>query len=169
MMTPLAISGFPRVTSARSEAAGAEATWHTAALAILSVRFIEGFIYWGGGSRRFICASSKLDPDATSWMANKFQSAIPGALIETDSHLLVPAPAFSAVELIAGLMLMAGLLKHSGRGALKLEPKTGKISIQNREEKPSRTERFCREIRVLDGFFRNKITGRKTGAKQGKR
>jgi len=56
-------------------------------------------------------------------MANKFQSAIPGALIETDSHLLVPAPAFSAVELIAGLMLMAGLLKHSGRGGFKVEAK----------------------------------------------
>jgi thiosulfate dehydrogenase (quinone) len=27
--------------------------WRTAALAMLSVRVIQGFIYWGGGSRRF--------------------------------------------------------------------------------------------------------------------
>src|ERR1700721_1270707 len=54
------------------------------ALALLSVRFIQGFIYWGGGSRRFIYAPSKLDPHAANWMANKFQSAMPGALLGTD-------------------------------------------------------------------------------------
>jgi hypothetical protein len=37
-------------TGARSD------TWRIAALALLSVRFIQGFIYWGGGSRRFIYA-----------------------------------------------------------------------------------------------------------------
>jgi thiosulfate dehydrogenase (quinone) len=37
------------------------------ALALLSVRFIQGFICWGGGSRRFIYAPSKLDPHAASW------------------------------------------------------------------------------------------------------
>jgi len=55
--------------------------WRIAALSLLSVRFIQGFIYWGGGSRRFIYAPSKLDPHAASWMANKFQSAMPGALL----------------------------------------------------------------------------------------
>src|SRR6202158_2687914 len=54
------------------------------ALALLSVRFIQGFIYWGGGSRRFIYAPSKLNPDAPTWMANKFQTAMPGALFGTD-------------------------------------------------------------------------------------
>src|ERR1700759_389758 len=63
------------------------ATWRVAALALLSVRFIQGFIYWGGGSRRFIYAPSKLDPNALSWMANKFQTAMPGALFGTD-HLI---------------------------------------------------------------------------------
>jgi hypothetical protein len=29
---------------------------------MLSVRIIQGFIYWGGGSRRFIYAPSKLQP-----------------------------------------------------------------------------------------------------------
>jgi hypothetical protein len=41
-------------------------------------------IYWGGGSRRFIYAPSKLDPNVASWMANKFQLAMPGALLGTD-------------------------------------------------------------------------------------
>ncbi len=68
-------------TGARSD------TWRIAALALLSVRFIQGFIYWGGGSRRFIYAPAKLDPHAASWMANKFQSAMPGALLGTD-HII---------------------------------------------------------------------------------
>jgi thiosulfate dehydrogenase (quinone) len=35
--------------------------WRIAAIALLSTRFIQGFIYWRGGSRRFIYAPSKLD------------------------------------------------------------------------------------------------------------
>jgi hypothetical protein len=48
------ITPSERVTSRQSE-------WWAAGLALLSVRFIQGFIYWGGGSRRFIYAPSKLD------------------------------------------------------------------------------------------------------------
>lgn len=94
--------------------------WRIAAIALLSTRFIQGFIYWGGGSRRFIYAPSKLDPSAHSWMANKFQTAMPGALFGTDhiiSFLLqhfyllyTGVILFSAAELIVGAMLMAGLL-----------------------------------------------------------
>ena len=48
--------------------------------------FAGKFVYWGGSStraaaRRFIYAPAKLDPHAASWMANKFQSAMPGALL----------------------------------------------------------------------------------------
>src|SRR6202011_4678317 len=91
-----------------------------AARALLSIRFIQGFIYWGGGSRRFIYAPAKLDPNAANWMANKFQSAMPGALLGTDHviafllhHfylLYVSLILFSAAELIAGLFLMTGFL-----------------------------------------------------------
>ena len=97
--------------------------WRIVALALLSVRFIQGFIYWGGGSRRFIYAPSKLDPHAASWMANKFQSAMPGALLGTDHliafllhhfDLLYPLLIiFSACELVAGVFLMTGFLTRA--------------------------------------------------------
>src|ERR1700752_85601 len=98
----------------------AQHDWRIAAIALLSTRFIQGFIYWGGGSRHFIYAPSKLDPSAPSWMANKFQTAMPGALFGTD-HLIsfllthfymlyAGVILFSAAELIVGAMLMTGLL-----------------------------------------------------------
>jgi uncharacterized membrane protein YphA (DoxX/SURF4 family) len=91
-----------------------------AALGLLSIRFIQGFIYWGGGSRRFIYAPAKLDPNAANWMANKFQSAMPGALLGT-GHIMAfllhhfyllyaSLILFSAAELVSGLFLMTGLL-----------------------------------------------------------
>jgi hypothetical protein len=57
----------------------------TRSFAILTsiMRLMKG----GGGSRRFIYAPAKLDPNAASWMANKFQSAMPGALLGTD-HII---------------------------------------------------------------------------------
>src|SRR6202023_3827360 len=98
-------------------------TLRVAALGLLSIRFIQGFVYWGGGSRRFIYAPAKLDPHATSWMANKFQSAMPGALLGTDHviafllhhfYLLYASLIlFSAAELITGLFLMAGFLTRA--------------------------------------------------------
>jgi uncharacterized membrane protein YphA (DoxX/SURF4 family) len=97
-----------------------ERHWRVAAIALLSVWFIQGFIYWGGGSRCFIYGPEKLNPDAPTWMANKSQSAMPGALFGTDHliafllhdfWLLYPAVIlFSGAELIAGAALMAGLL-----------------------------------------------------------
>src|ERR1700681_387619 len=98
----------------------AQRNWRIAAIALLSIRVIQGFIYWGGGSRRFIYAPSKLDPSAHSWMAHQFQTAMPGALLGTD-HLIsfllthfyllyAGVILFSAAELIVGAMLMTGLL-----------------------------------------------------------
>src|ERR1700751_3276414 len=98
----------------------AQRAWRMSALSLLSVRIIQGFIYWGGGSRRFIYAPSKLNPDAPTWMANKFQTAMPGALFGsghlisfmlTHFYLLYAGVIlFSAAELIVGAMLMAGLM-----------------------------------------------------------
>lgn len=94
--------------------------WHLAAMALVTVRFVQGWIYWGGGSRRFFYAPSKLDPHAQHWMAYKFQTAMPGALLgmgHVVSWLLqhfvwlyASVIFFSAIELIAGLMLITGTL-----------------------------------------------------------
>lgn len=108
----------------------ADSGWRTAAIGLLAVRFIQGFIYWGGGTRRFIYAPSKLDPwGGHSWMANKFQTAMPGALLGTDKFvayllhhfwLLYPSVIiFSAVELFAGLFLMIGLFTRAA-GAISI-------------------------------------------------
>jgi uncharacterized membrane protein YphA (DoxX/SURF4 family) len=101
--------------------------WRALGISLLSVRFIQGFIYWGGGSRRFIYAPSKLDPNATTWMANKFQSAMPGALLGTDhliafllNHFWLLYPAvilFSLAELAAGLMLITGFMTRGAAAA----------------------------------------------------
>jgi thiosulfate dehydrogenase [quinone] large subunit len=97
----------------------AHRNWRLAGIALLVTRFIQGFIYWGGGSRRFIYAPSKLDPSAPHWMAYKFQSAMPGALFGLDhviafmlQHFYVLYAGvilFSLAELVFGLMLMVGL------------------------------------------------------------
>ena len=121
-MTAVTLGGTTRPIASASPRAGSD-TWRIAALALLSVRFIQGFIYWGGGSRRFIYAPAKLDPHAASWMANKFQSAMPGALLGTDhiiafllhhfALLYASLIIFSAGELIAGVFLMAGFLTRA--------------------------------------------------------
>jgi len=92
--------------------------WRFAAIALLAVRFVQGWIYWGGGTRRFIYGPQKLDVH-DHWMAYKFQTAMPGAILGTD-HLIAfllhhftllyaGVIIFSAVEMIAGFMLIVGL------------------------------------------------------------
>jgi thiosulfate dehydrogenase (quinone) len=114
------MTAFTMGSAKAQEQIAASSDWRAAAIAMLSVRIIQGFIYWGGGSRRFIYAPWKLDPDQPSWMANKFQAAMPGALFGLDrviayllQHFWLLYAAiiiFSAIELIAGLALMAGLM-----------------------------------------------------------
>jgi thiosulfate dehydrogenase (quinone) len=125
-MSTLSFTSATNVVRSAGDAIGlteAQRMWRTAALAMLSVRVIQGFIYWGGGSRRFIYAPAKLNPDAPTWMANKFQTAMPGALFGTD-HLIsfmlhhfwllyAGVILFSAAELIVGAMLMAGALTRA--------------------------------------------------------
>jgi thiosulfate dehydrogenase (quinone) len=122
-MSTLSFTSATNIVRSASNAVGlteAQRAWRTAALAMLSVRVIQGFIYWGGGSRRFIYAPAKLNPDTPTWMANKFQTAMPGALFGTD-HIIsfmlhhfwllyAGVILFSAAELIVGAMLMAGAL-----------------------------------------------------------
>ncbi len=109
--------------TARAEGDPADARrpgWDLIAWALLIVRFTQGWIFWGGGSRRFIYAPQKLDPHAASWMANKLQTAIPGALFGLGSvlayllhHFTLLYGAlilFSAAELLFGVFLIAGFM-----------------------------------------------------------
>lgn len=87
-------------------------------LIILPSRFVLGWIFWGGGSRRFFYAPEKLDPHATTWLANKLQSAMPGALLGANyviSNLLEHfwllygmLIGFSLLELLSGLGIILG-------------------------------------------------------------
>ena len=106
--------------AAGEHSAQASASARQLGFALLAVRFVQGWIYWGGGSRRFIYAPAKLDPHAHSWMANKFQSAMPGAILGM-SHvvdymlrhfalLYAGVILFSAAELIFGLFLLVGFM-----------------------------------------------------------
>lgn len=85
----------------------------------LAVRLVIGWIYWGGGTRRFIYAPQKLNPHAHSWMANKLQGGMPGAVLGI-GHLVStilhhPALVYwllvliSVVELVSGLGLILGV------------------------------------------------------------
>src|SRR6266478_2542741 len=121
-MSTLMLNGTAAASKPATHPSKADAL-RIAALGLLSIRFIQGFIYWGGGSRRFIYAPAKLDPSAASWMANKFQSAMPGALLVSDHiiafllhhfYLLYTSLIlFSAAELITGLFLMSGFLTRA--------------------------------------------------------
>lgn len=123
-MTAALNTNMASAMPSRGAAARADAqvlsSWELVAYAMLAVRFVQGFIYWGGGSRRFIYAPEKLDPHAASWMANKFQGAMPGAILGTGhivdfllrhfELLYASIIIFSAIELIFGLFLIVGFL-----------------------------------------------------------
>src|SRR5258708_3534193 len=121
-MSTITLDGTPTAANEAAQRSKADAL-RIAALGLLSIRCMQGCVYWGGGSRRSIYAPAKLDPNAASWMANKFQSAMPGALLGTD-HIIafllhhfyllyVSLILFSAAELITGLFLMTGFLTRA--------------------------------------------------------
>jgi thiosulfate dehydrogenase (quinone) len=98
-----------------------------AALVLLGTRFVQGFIFWGGASRRLIYDyhdvagvdhAVKLDFDVPGYVAAKLTHALPGALwiqapIEwTLSHhdlIVTSVWLWTLAELAVGLGLMFGL------------------------------------------------------------
>jgi thiosulfate dehydrogenase [quinone] large subunit len=98
-----------------------------AALVLLGTRFVQGFIFWGGASRRLIYDyhdvagvdhAVKLDFDIPGYVAAKLTHALPGALwvqgpIEwTLAHhdlIVISVWLWTIAELAVGLGLMFGL------------------------------------------------------------
>ncbi|WP_436395841.1 hypothetical protein ACSDBR_02735 [Acidithiobacillus ferriphilus] len=64
-------------------------SWRLAAIALLAIRFVQGWIYWGGGTRRFIYGPQKLDVH-DHWMAYKFQASMPGDEALPADHYSAP-------------------------------------------------------------------------------
>lgn len=97
--------------------------WELIGLVILPIRFAQGFIFWAAGSRRFIYAPQKLDPNAKNWLANKLQSAMPGALFDLGNvidyllkHFTLLYSAliiFSLIELLSGTALLIGFFTRT--------------------------------------------------------
>jgi thiosulfate dehydrogenase [quinone] large subunit len=63
VLRTFALTTAPSATGVASAGTRPADALRMASLALLSIRFIQGFIYWGGGSRRFIYAPAKLDPN----------------------------------------------------------------------------------------------------------
>ena len=98
------------------------------ALTVLGVRFVQGFIFWGGASRRLIYdykdvagvdLAVKLDFNAAGFVANKMVHALPGSLwIQGMLEWTLAHPilmdlsvwAWTFAELIVGLGLIFGLM-----------------------------------------------------------
>ncbi|MEI9901337.1 MAG: TQO small subunit DoxD [Hyphomicrobium sp.] len=98
-----------------------------AALVLLGVRFVQGFIFWGGASRRLIYDAHeiagvdhavKLDFDLPGYVAAKLTHALPGALwvqgpiewtLQHHDLIVTSVWLWTFAELAVGLGLMLGL------------------------------------------------------------
>ncbi|WP_083251310.1 TQO small subunit DoxD [Acidihalobacter yilgarnensis] len=113
-------------TTRETTAAAADPTmrnidmWTLLGLTMLGVRLVQGWVYWGGASRRLIYSVGKLDPSSSAYMGHKMNTAIPGAIFGTGDALsaLLHHPTllygaiiiFTLVELLVGLGLVFGFM-----------------------------------------------------------
>src|SRR4029079_10635044 len=102
-----------------------------AALILLGTRFVQGFIFWGGASRRLIYdfhdvagvdQAVKLDFNGPGFVAAKLTPALPGSLwvqgpIEWTLHhpdlIVASVWMWTLAELALGVGLMLGLLTRA--------------------------------------------------------
>jgi thiosulfate dehydrogenase [quinone] large subunit len=102
-----------------------------AALALLGVRFVQGFIFWGGASRRLLYdfhevdgvdLALKLDFHAPGFVAAKLTHALPGALwvqgpiewtLVHPDMIVASVWLWTLAELAVGLALMLGLMTRA--------------------------------------------------------
>ena len=103
------------------------------ALVLLGTRFVQGFIFWGGASRRLIYDfhdiagvdfAVKLDFESAGFVANKLTHALPGSLwiqgplewtLQHPSLIFASVWLWTIVELAVGLGLIFGLGDPSRR------------------------------------------------------
>jgi thiosulfate dehydrogenase [quinone] large subunit len=101
------------------------------ALALLGTRFVQGFIFWGGASRRLIYdfhevngvdLALKLDFSAPGFVAAKLTHALPGALwvqgpvewtLASPDLIVASVWLWTLAELAVGLGLILGLLTRA--------------------------------------------------------
>ena len=109
------------------ERSGTAAGLSLAALILLGTRFTQGFIFWGGATRRLIYdfhsvdgvdKALKLDFDAPGFVAAKLTHALPGALwvqgpiewtLRHPDLIVASVWLWTIAELAVGLGLMLGL------------------------------------------------------------
>jgi thiosulfate dehydrogenase [quinone] large subunit len=102
-----------------------------AALTLLGVRFVQGFIFWGGATRRLIYdfhavdgvdLATKLDFSGPGFVAAKLTHALPGALwvqgpiewtLRHPDLILASVWLWTIAELAVGVGLMAGLFTRA--------------------------------------------------------
>lgn len=114
------------VESTGRDAAPAASDLALAALILLGTRFVQGFIFWGGATRRVLYDYSdvagvdhavKLDFDAPGFVAAKLTHALPGALwvqaplewtLRSHDLIVTSVWLWTFAELAVGLGLMLG-------------------------------------------------------------
>lgn len=97
------------------------------ALVLLGTRFVQGFIFWGGASRRLLYnfrevggadVAVKLDFDSVGFVANKLTHALPGTLwiqgplewtLNYPDLIVASVWLWTIAELVVGLALIFGL------------------------------------------------------------
>lgn len=97
-----------------------------AGLMALGVRLVQGWVYWGGASRRLFytyhmvqghLSAVKMNPDVSGYLANKLAHAMPGSMfpgmiewvMQHGSFLHTMVWFWTLVELVVGVGLIIGL------------------------------------------------------------